>query len=266
MGSKLKYISSKLLKTRIVLRDPRLARHVPSTEPFTKENLAAALRRDGMVYVKPDHGSLGVGVMKVERLEAGYRLHSGVKASTFPTIRGLQQSLLKRIGTKPYLVQQGIRVLRYEGRPFDFRVMIQKNPAGRWECTGIAARVAHPGKAVTNGSQGGTIFTPSTLLLPAAGRHKTDRLLRHMKRLAALTAAVFSRTYPAMHELGLDIAVDRRLKPWVLEVNTRPDPCPFTKLEDRTLVKKIVAYGQAYGRRYCLNCTKARKAPPKSRP
>ncbi|SDE61894.1 YheC/D like ATP-grasp [Paenibacillus sp. UNCCL117] len=261
MASKLKYITSKLRKTRLVMRNRVLARHVPATLPFTAGGLASALAREGIVYVKPDRGSLGIGVMKVERIEAGYRLQSGVSTAIFRTLQSLRQALRRRIGTEPYLIQKGIRVLRYEGRPFDFRVMIQKNPAGRWVCTGIAARVAHPGKAVTNGSQGGTIFSPAALLQPIAGCARTDRLLKRMKRLAALTAAAFGRSYPAMHELGLDIAVDRRLKPWILEVNTRPDPCPFTKLDDPAIIKRMVEYGQAYGRKYCLNCTKARKAP-----
>ncbi|CAK4824486.1 unnamed protein product [Aphanomyces euteiches] len=144
-------------------------------------------------------------------------------------------------------------MLRFQGRPFDFRVMIQKNPNGKWETTGIAGRVAHPSKAVTNGSQGGTIYPAGSLIKPA--------LIQTLGHIAHLTAVQFSLKYPLMNELGIDIAVDRHRKPWILEVNTRPDPCPFTKLADKRSINKIVAYGKAYGRRYCLRCIKAKSAP-----
>ncbi|MFD0694405.1 YheC/YheD family protein [Paenibacillus sp. GCM10027628] len=260
-----KYVSSKLVKTRLLLHNRELAKHIPTTRPFSRNRLYAMLKRYGMVYVKPDRGSLGIGVMRVEKKEDAFQYQSGRRALIFKTFHDLFQSIQRRIGHKPYLIQKGIHVLRHEERPFDFRVMIQKNPKGKWECTGTAGRVAHPRKAVTNGSQGGTIFSAIDLIEPEAGKEKTDDLIRKMHHLARLTAAQFSRTYPAMNELGLDIAVDSSLTPWILEVNTCPDPCPFTKLEDKAIIKKIVTYAKSYGRRYCLTCSKAKKAPKREK-
>ncbi|MCC3374527.1 YheC/YheD family protein [Cohnella sp. REN36] len=254
-------VSSKLLKTKVLLGDPELARRVPATEPFSRERLRAMLDRHGMVYAKPDTGSQGIGVIRVEQRDGGYRYQSGERICRFGSLQAMYGSLRVEIGSRRYLIQQGVRALRYEGRPFDFRVMVQRNPSRRWECTGTAARVAPPGKIVSNGSQGGTIFSPDRLMGPIAGSARAQSLLRRMERLALRTAAAFARTYPAMNELGLDIAVDRNLTPWILEVNTRPDPCPFAKLDDPASIRKIVRYGKAYGRRYCLKCAKAKKAP-----
>ncbi|MEW9701161.1 YheC/YheD family protein [Paenibacillus sp. SI8] len=261
MNRKLTRVSSKWFKTKIVLNDEKLAGHIPATRKFTRSRLLAMLERYAMLYVKPDTGSRGIGVIRVEKKGGLYRYQSGVRAYKFSTFPAFYQSLKSRIGKRRYLIQKGIHVLRYEGRPFDFRVMIQKNPARRWECTGTAARVAHPHKAVTNGSQGGTIFSPADLLHPLAGTNKTAALLKQMNTIAHRTAKQFSRHFPAMNELGLDIAIDRSMKPWILEVNTHPDPCPFTKLTDKRNIRKIVAYGKAYGRRYRLTCSKAKKAP-----
>jgi len=253
-------VSSKLAKTRIVLRSAELARHTPATRSYSARRLSAMLNRYRMVYVKPDRGSLGVGVIRVERGRRGYRYQSGTRVYAFTTFSALSRSLRARIGRRRYLIQKGIHVLRRGGRPFDFRIMIQKSPRRKWECTGSVGRLAHPRKIVSNGSQGGTIYPVSALLRPIAGKTRSARLLRTMQRMARLTAARFGRAYPAMNELGLDIAVDRRLKPWILEVNTHPDPCPFTKLRDRAPIRRIVRYGKAYGRHYSLNCSKARSA------
>lgn len=261
MDNTRKTIASKLIKTRIILRNKHLQKHVPATHPFNQTHLSAMLVRYGMIYVKPDAGSLGIGVMRVEKKGSSYRYQSGVRTFTFPTFQKLFQSLQRACGSKRYLIQKGVHVLKHEGKPFDFRVMIQKKPSGGWECTGTAGRVAHPLKAVTNGSQGGTIYSPTNLIEPKYGSEATTSLLKKMEHIAQLTAAQFSRSYPAMNELGLDIAVDRKLNPWILEVNTHPDPCPFTKLEDKAIIRKIVTYAKAYGRRYDLTCSKAKKAP-----
>ncbi|WP_282939090.1 hypothetical protein [Paenibacillus sp. RC67] len=50
-----------------------------------------------------------------------------------------------------------------------------------------------------------------------------------------------------------------------MEVNTCPDPCPFTKVPDKSMIRKIVAYARAYGKRYCLKCSKAKRAPQQRR-
>ncbi|MDG0809500.1 YheC/YheD family protein [Cohnella rhizosphaerae] len=251
-------VSSKLIKTRLLLGG-KLAIHVPAAAPFSGAGLKEMLGKYGMVYVKPDTGSQGVGIMRVERRAKGrYRYQAGLERFEFDTYAGMYRSLRRGMGKRRHLIQQGVRVLRHEGRPFDFRVMAQKNAAGRWDVTGIAGRVAHPGKIVSNGSQGGSIFEAMRLLGPAAGRTGAVRAIGAMRRLALLTAGRFGSEYPAMNELGIDIAVDRGMKPWILEVNTRPDPCPFAKLEDRTAIRRIVRYGRRYGRRYCLKCGKAK--------
>ncbi|ULL19307.1 YheC/YheD family protein [Paenibacillus sp. H1-7] len=251
-------ISSKLKKTRVVLRDHRLARYVPSTRTYSKARLRKMLDRYHLVYMKPNRGSLGVGVMRVEKRGGTYKYQAGTKKRTFSSFRAMVSSLQQRVRGKSYLVQKGIRVLKRNRRPFDFRVVIQKNHHGVWEPTGAAGRVAHPRKAVTNGSQGGTIFSVQKLLRPHAGSYRSYKLMKKMNRIARLTATQFSRAYPAVHELGLDIAVDRNLYPWILEVNTSPDPCPFTKLRDKSMIRKIVAYGRANGRRYSLHCSRAK--------
>ncbi|MDO7906249.1 YheC/YheD family protein [Paenibacillus sp. JX-17] len=261
MKSNRKAVSSKLMKTRILLQHSELSKYVPATYRLNRSRLLVLLKRHGMLYLKPDTGSLGIGVIRVEKRGKMFHYRHDVQSHTFPTFQAMFQSLQRHTGSRNYLIQKGIHLLKHQGRRFDFRVMVQKNPSGEWEPTGIAARVAHPHKIVTNGSQGGTIYAAADVMEPIAGTEKTDRLLHKMDLLARWTGAQFSQSYPAMNELGLDIAVDRRLRPWILEVNTRPDPCPFTKLENKESIRKIIAYAEGYGRKYKLDCSKAKRAP-----
>ncbi|WP_245699672.1 YheC/YheD family protein [Paenibacillus glacialis] len=265
MNRTMKYVSSKLVKTKVLLQNPALITNVPRTAGLTSDRLLNMLNRYKMVYIKPVCGSLGIGVIRVEQKGAQYRYREEMNTYTFRTFQQMYLSIQRRIGSKPYLVQKGIVMLKHNNRPFDFRVMVQRNDKGIWECTGVAARLAHPKRAVTNGSQGGTIYAAEEILSKVADITKAQNLVKKMKEIGLKTANQFGTSYPAMNELGLDIAVDRDLRLWILEVNTRPDPCPFTKLSDSSMIETIVKYAKEYGRVYELKCNKAKKSAPTSK-
>ncbi|MFB9327919.1 YheC/YheD family protein [Paenibacillus aurantiacus] len=253
---------NKLVKTTIIMKHGDLAQYVPSTVPMSRKSLASMLKQYGMVYIKPAVGALGIGVMRVERTRnQEYRYQNGEAKYVFPSFPSMYASIRRQVGTKPYLVQRGIYMLKHLERPFDFRVMVQRNPRGKWECTGTVARLAHPKKAVTNGSQGGTIYPSAQLLQNAAGKKEASQLIRRMGDISIQTARLLSKSDPALHVFGLDIAIDRRLRLWMLEVNTNPDPCPFTKVQDTSMLRKILRYAKAHGQTYTLRCIKARRAP-----
>ena len=49
-------------------------------------------------------------------------------------------------------------------------------------------------------------------------------------------------------ELGLDVALDAKGRPWILEVNTRPQIYPLKNMKNRKLYKRIVNIAKQYGR------------------
>lgn len=246
-------IGNKWAKHEALKKDVALRRHVPEARRMSRNSLASMLKKYRMVYVKPLNGSRGVGVMKVEAVGSGLRLHDGVRARTFSDFTAGYAAVLRAAKGKPYLVQRGIGLSRYGGRPFDIRVVVQRLPKGQWTVTGWVGRVARQGKIVTNGSQGGAIYPVDRLLSGSVP------LVNRMKRIGLQTARRLHRYYPGLVEIGLDLAVDRSRRLWILEANTSPDPCPFTKLPDRRMLQRIIRYGGAWGIRYKLHCMKARR-------
>ncbi len=226
---------------------------MPETRRLTRRSLKSMLRKYGMVYVKPVVGSLGNGVMKVEKRGNGLRFQLGLRKMRFAGIGAGYAAIVRAGRRKPYLVQRGIRLATYRGRPYDIRVMVQRTPLRPWTVTGMVGRVAPPRKIVTNGSQGGTIYPVSALIPNGAG------LRRRMSRIGLLAARRLHAAYPGLVEIGLDIAIDRRGKPWVLEANTRPDPCPFTKLPSRHMLRRIMQFHKPWGIKRGLHCVKAKR-------
>lgn len=247
-------IGSKWVKTQVLLRSKKLRRYVPQTRKLNAGSLHLMLKRYGMVYIKPNHGTSGIGVAKLNRLlrngRALYRYRWGTRQREFASFPAMYGMIRSRTSRRPYLVQKGIRVLRHGKRPFDFRVMVQTSPRGRWETTGIIGRIAAPRKVVTNRSGGGAIMKAGPLLARHAPKPRRIRLIGELSRLGVQTAVHMKKTFGGIKELGLDVAVDRKLKPWILEVNSTPVVKLFYQLRDKRMIRKIIRYGRAYGRNF----------------
>lgn len=76
----------------------------------------------------------------------------------------------------------------------------------------------------------------------------TQQLESELKGLGVAVGKNFDRHYRGFKELGLDVAVDSNGRPWILEVNTRPQIYPLKTLKDRSLYHKVLSYGKHYGR------------------
>jgi glutathione synthase/RimK-type ligase-like ATP-grasp enzyme len=244
-------VRSKWAKTDVLLADPILREYVPSTRNFEQSTVEQMLEQYAMIYVKPIHGTFGRGVIRVEKNSGSstpYSFQSGETKYSFGTFNEMFRKLQKVKKRKAYLSQQGIELLKYNGRRFDLRIMVQKNPQSQWEATGMIGRVAHPRKIVTNYHAGGTPMPVNILLKASLSSEQWNRYEARLRKLGVETARALEKRFPRIKEIGIDVAIDHHLKPWILEVNTLPDPFLFKKLPNRSVFRKIYYYAVAYGR------------------
>ncbi|WP_409346985.1 YheC/YheD family protein [Paenibacillus sp. MBLB4367] len=245
---------NKWRKTVVMLRHPVLRDLIPETKKLTRQSLVSMLDKYTSVYIKPEVGTGGQGVIRIEkRGKRDYRCHAGLKKRSFTSLDSLLAFLRPITAGKPYLAQRGIELLKHDKRPLDIRVMIQQNPRGRWEATGLICRVAEPGKIVTNRSNGGTVMTVQSALRKHAEGKKLNKVIVRMKQVGLLTVKQLATRYPNIKESGLDIGLDANLKPWIFEVNMSPISKMFRELKDKRIVRKIMRYSSAYGRKLTFN-------------
>jgi len=246
---KQRFVNSKWKKTLELLKSSTVRPYIPETAIFSIERLRFMLDRFGMVYVKPDKGTHGNGVMRVERQADGtYSYQRGVVSRQFRDFGAFYQDLSKATGGRAYLIQKGIHLLKHQGRRFDIRVMVQMSPKGRWVATGLIGRVAGPKRIVTNFHNGGQLKAVSVLMAGYMNKEERLRFERKLRLVGLAAAKRLEAAYPGIKEIGLDVGLDKALNPWIFEVNTCPDPYIFRKLKDKSIFKRIARYARAYGR------------------
>jgi len=239
-------LMSKWIKTKLLVVHDDVKSVIPDTRKLSKSTLKSMLNAYHMVYVKPDVGTFGNGVIRVEKLDAGGYSHQlGTKVQIKKDFNSLYESLLNLTGNRSYLIQKGIHLVKYNHRRFDIRVMVQLSPKGIWETTGLIGRVAHPGKIVTNYHSGGKPMDVNRLLGAHLSQNQTNKTIEALERLGVRVARHMHAKYPGFRQLGLDIGFDRTWTPWILEVNTNPDPYIFNQLSDKRMYRKVMKYRRA---------------------
>ncbi|MDQ0188666.1 YheC/YheD family protein [Alicyclobacillus cycloheptanicus] len=225
-------------------KDTFIRKFLPPTRRYRHETVRSFLNQYGVVYLKPQGGSRGRGIMKVWRRDgAVYVQHTVYAPKRFASVDEALTYIDQKRGGQGYVVQRGIALAKVHGRPFDIRVMMQKDvPGGQWLYAGMVAKVAGKGSAVTNVALSrGAVMRVEEALKQGLGWNAVSirRCKNQMIQLAKRAAKHFD-TYQPYREIGFDMAVDTNGRIWLLEENTAPSHPLFAKLKaDLSMYRRI---------------------------
>jgi len=212
----------------------RLTRsYIPETRRLTAPSvLSGMLKRHSMLYLKPVRGKAGMGIMSVRvqpEKNLPFRLliqeEKGSRTFQCATLGRLWKRVEKQSGTigEPYIAQQGIALAKVNDRPFDLRTLVQKNETGKWEVTGIGARVAGDQSITTHVPRGGYIDEPEKLLVSVFGSEKARRVLQNVRSASLVLARRIERASKhVLGEMSMDLGVDETGHVWFFEANSKP--------------------------------------------
>ncbi|MGA8944171.1 MAG: YheC/YheD family protein [Thermoactinomyces sp.] len=231
----------KMIKHKQMLKHPVLRRYIPETHWLTRERLLQMLKTYSSVFIKPNHGSGGSGIMRIKRVPKGYEIRYGRRRRVVRSNSYLHKVVQSSQNpSQRYLVQQGLRLAKYNGRIFDIRSYMQK-PHSKWVISGIVARLAAPNHYLTNYHKGGQGKPLDKVLayLFKNNRRKVDDRLNLIKKLSHMIAKTLNKRHSHIRELGIDFVIEKNGRLWILEANTRPGYQLFSHLPDQTMFRKI---------------------------
>lgn len=225
------FIKSKMMKARPLLQDRSLARHVPATKWYDATTLRTMLDRYRVVYIKPDTGTGGTGIIRIKRLHSSKCLVSFKGKSKEYLNKNIFSEVKKRMRPdRKYIIQQGISLATCQNKPFDLRVVLQK-PFDRWLLTWMSAKIApNRDSIVTNVDKGGRDALIKKVLQgvdqPLNASETMDKLTRVSYKIANKLGAHFP-----LRIIGLDMGIDKKGKIWFIEANTKPNFHGLEKLD-----------------------------------
>ncbi|WP_135549088.1 YheC/YheD family endospore coat-associated protein [Paenibacillus cymbidii] len=234
--------------------DDAVKPHLPRTEKYRSEaDLLRYLKEFPLVYLKPEDGTGGRGIIRIRRLEDGLFVLQGRDRSR--RIVGPHKLKQEQIAARlrswemkdRYLIQQGISIALKDGRVHDYRLLIQKNGKGEWQVTGCAGRVGPAGSITSNLHGGGAAVPMRRLMRQRFGSEtKIADIESTLGKLSHNVARRLEQHYGQLCELALDIAIDPQGGVWLLEVNPKPAREVFRRIGEsetyRTAISRPLEY------------------------
>ncbi|QGG46879.1 YheC/YheD family endospore coat-associated protein [Heliorestis convoluta] len=226
-------VADKYVVHGLLQNDPDIASHLPETYLFAGQDkeLKRLLLRWGSAYLKPVLGTKGEGIVRITNnsKQGSFYIEEAKKGARYWASLHKTMAILKRSSKlKKYVIQQAIDSGRWKDRIFDIRVLAQRDSTGKWNITGMAARVAANG-ITCNIHTGAKAISMEEL--------KEEKSItvseEEMEKVALKITDHLTMKYPTLGELGLDFLIDQDNKIWFLEANARPGRIIFQKIGDQ---------------------------------
>lgn len=212
--------------------DPLLRPHLAHTMSGTQENLQVMMKKYSRLFIKPNSGSIGFGIMQLARQKDGWRLayasyENKKRIWRHLDFKGSIPAMLRmKLRSGKYHIQQQLPLATYKGSPFDLRVSVQKNRSGHWQVTGIVGKAAPRGRFLSNVGQGGRVY-PLSALLADHSRLNYGTVKKAVETFALRIVYRLERSIEGLADVGLDIGITTDGTPLFIECNGRDQRYSF---------------------------------------
>lgn len=221
--------------------------HLPKTYPYGHKRLLQLLAQGKQVILKLRTGQLGTGIYLIRKKGRKTYVHLGT-SSPLASFSSAEELLawLEVVADDAWLLQEFISLARLDGRPFDVRILVQKDGCGNWLATAALSRTALRYSYVTNLSH--AILPASSVLSQV---FPGLRLLPKLEALSLRAAAAAEQALGSLGEISVDFGLDQEGRIWIIELNGKPMKTLFRNLEAPELVNTVYAQPLRYALHLC---------------
>lgn len=201
--------------------------YIPQTlKAGNPEDIFKALNKHKKILLKPENGSQGRGIIslmvKGKQIELQTHRHKNLINKIFSKKETLYRWLQLLLQNHSYLIQEYLTLVDVvDKRPFDIRILMQKNKQNSWHELGRGIRKGQKDHFISNLHGGGEACSFEEWLA-AIDRSKQELLLDDLNTIISQLPLVLEQSFGPLFELGIDIGVAKDGSLWILDTNSKP--------------------------------------------
>ncbi|WP_177167979.1 YheC/YheD family protein [Marininema mesophilum] len=247
-------LGGKLPNHEMLVKNSNLLPYLPQTLRYTSFNDIRTFLQDyNSVLIKPNGGSHGRGVAAIFPNGSEYVIRGRSPRNQPFQIRlhkepSLQDWVNRFTNGVRYVIQPFLQLDTRDKRPFDLRILVQKDEHGKWATTGMAVRTGTVG-SLTSNLHGGGKAERAIPFVQEHFPHQANQILATVHFLSKEVPLQIEREHGRLLELGLDAGIDREGQVWLLETNSKPGRSVFLLTGEKNVriqsVRRPILYARS---------------------
>lgn len=221
-------------------RDPFFKGYLPETIFAANQNeLEKFLRKHGTLYLKPSLGSKGKGIYLLTSDKKGSIKMDGLIDQQY--FKDFQTFWIKwglDLMKKSYLAQEAIIPALYNGKRFDFRILVH-SVGSDYEVTGIGIRQSKDQDITTHIPKGGVLI-PYKLL-------QTNEHDLFFSEVANRAGQLLSREVGFFGEFSIDAGLNENGQYVIYEINSKPMQFDEEEIEQKRYQRLVELFFRLTG-------------------
>ena len=211
-----------------LINHPKLKDNLPFTTLYKEPNdIFSFLQKYNSCYIKPLSGMKGGNIKKISKENNRYIIRSRSKKTNNIKTLNTDQELLtfcnEVFKPKKFIIQEPIDLEILNNHAIDFRLFLQKDENGQWQNIGILSRFGDSESIVSNFAKGGKVNLGKHLLNEELqySEQEIKTIEQRMTEIAIAAAEAIEKHNIHINKYGIDIALDKQQKVWLIEMNHR---------------------------------------------
>lgn len=207
---------------------PKIKKYLPDTIPIQeKTEFFSFLNKHKNIYLKPAQSSKGSGIYRLKTSTSNQLLLEGrTTQKTYLTFQHFWDVWEQTLIDKNYLAQMDIHSAEYEGKRFDFRILVHADPLD-YSLTGVGIRQSQRQDITTHTISGGRIV-PYPLL-------QSEEHDQFIQSIISPIGNTLSKEFGFFGEFSIDAGISKDGRYYIFEVNSKPMSFDEPEIEEKKI-------------------------------